>query len=266
MTEVTGKAQGPRKEMRIIPALSDNYIYLFPYGSEAFVIDPGDAPPVLEVLDKLGIKLAAILNTHHHMDHVGGNQELKRKTGCDVLGPNDYRIPCMDRFVKEGETLEFGPVRIQVMATPGHTKSHVSYYMSAWDDKNQGMVWTGDTLFLGGCGRLFEGRPEIMWNSLCRLAALPEEVLVYCGHEYAVINYSFASMIEPGNRVVKEKLAGYTEMRKAGKETVPSTIAQEKMTNPFLRSGTPEMKQALNMPNASSAEVFAELRMRKDTY
>lgn len=254
------------KEMRIIPALSDNYVYLFPYGSEAFVIDPGEASPVLQVLSEMGIQLAAILNTHHHMDHVGGNRELKRKTGCHVMGPDDSRIPCLEQAVMEGETLEFGPVRIQVMATPGHTTSHVSYYVSVSDDRDQGIVWTGDTLFLGGCGRLFEGSPETMWDSLCKLTSLPEGVLLYCGHEYTVINYSFASMIEPGNRAVKQKLFKYTEMRKAGKETVPSTIGQEKMTNPFLRSGTTEMKHALKMPNASSVEIFAELRKRKDTY
>jgi hydroxyacylglutathione hydrolase len=250
----------------ITPVLFDNYAYLLVDGSEAAVIDPGEAFPVLQILEDRGLKLTTVLNTHYHSDHVGGNEELKQKTNCQVIGPDETRVPVLDRAVTHGDIITFGSSTLEVIATPGHTSSDVCYYMPPSADDKPGAVWTGDTLFIGGCGRLYEGSPELMWESLSKLAALPPDTLVYCGHEYVIENLEFALTIEPENQTVKLRLSDMRETRKAGRPTVPSTIGEERLTNPFLRAIDPEMGAAIGMPNASAVELFTDLRKRKNGF
>jgi hydroxyacylglutathione hydrolase len=253
-------------EVTIIPALTDNYVYLFDHDSKAIVIDPSDASSVLRALEAKGLKLKMILNTHHHFDHVGGNETLKKETGCRVVGPDEEGIPGVNRVVHDGDNINIGAFSLKVIATPGHTRKHVCYYMVPTGAGGPGSVWTGDTLFLGGCGRMFEGTPKMMWDSLMKLAALPDDTRVYCAHEYTVENYEFAASIEAGNRTVEQRLNEVKQMRRESQPTPPSTIGLEKRTNPFMRAETTEMKRALGMNNASAVEVFAELRRRKDLF
>ena len=248
----------------VIPVLFDNYAYLLVDGSEAAVVDPGEAFPVLQIIKGSGLNLTTILNTHYHGDHAGGNEELKQETGCQVIGPDDTRVPGLDRAVTDGDTVTFGSATMEVIATPGHTRSDVCYYMPSCLDDKPGAVWTGDTLFIGGCGRLYEGSPELMWESLLKLAALPPDTLVYCGHEYIIENFEFALTVEPDNQIVRRRLSDIRERRKAGRPTVPSTIREERLTNPFLRGVNPEMGAAIGMPHANAVEVFTELRKRKN--
>lgn len=250
----------------VTPLLFDNYAYLLVWDSEAAVVDPGEAFPILKILEDRGLKLTTILNTHYHSDHVGGNEELKQQTGCQVIGPDDTRVPGLDRAVGNGDSMTFGSSTVEVIATPGHTRSDVCYYMRPCLDDKHGAVWTGDTLFIGGCGRLYEGSPELMWESLLKLATLPPDTLVYPGHEYVIENFEFALTIEPENQTVRERLSDIREIRKAGRPTVPSTIREERLTNPFLRAAGPEMGVAIGMPHASAVEVFTELRKRKNEF
>jgi len=250
-----------------IPALGDNLIYVYPYSqNESLVVDPGDGPAVLEVLKEHGLRLRTILITHHHYDHTAGVTELKQKTGCNVIGGDPRRISDIDKVVVNGEILTFGNKTILVLATPGHTRTSVCYYAQPSEADPNSILWTGDTLFIGGCGRLLECDPQSMWESLGRLASLPDETLVYCGHDYTLENCQFALSIEPGNEVIKQRLAEIKQMQGRCGLTVPSTMAQERMTNPFLRAGTPQIKAALGMERAPAVEVFAELRRRKDVF
>lgn len=250
-----------------IPALGDNLIYLVRYnGTDSFVVDPGDASPVLRILKKHGLSLREILLTHHHWDHVAGAGELKRKTGCQVVAGEGRGSHDVDRMVEDGWILEMGNARIEVLATPGHTRTSVCYYMQPSNEIQKGMLWTGDTLFVGGCGRLFECGPQTMWDSLLKLASLPGDTLVYCGHDYTVENYEFALSIEPDNEVIKQRLDEVRRAKSRGEQTVPSTILREKATNPFLRADVPELKAALGMTNARAVDVFAELRRQKDIF
>jgi len=249
-----------------IPALGDNFIYLYRYNrSNALVVDPSDASLVLGTLKEHSLDLTTILVTHHHWDHTAGTAELKEKTGCKVTGPDKQRIPGIDSVVEDGEILTIGNTKIQVIATPGHTRTAVCYYVQPSNNKN-GILWTGDTLFIGGCGRLLECNARSMWDSLLKLASLPDDTLVYCGHDYTVENYQFALSIEPSNQAVKRCLSKVRQAQRAGKQSVPSTMSRERTTNPFLRADTSELKTALNMPQAQAVEVFAELRRRKDFF
>jgi hydroxyacylglutathione hydrolase len=251
----------------IIPARCDNFIYLYRYNrSNAFVVDPGDSSPVLGILRERGLDLTTILVTHHHWDHIAGTVELKEKTGCKVIGPDKQRIPGIDCVVEDGQALAIGNVRIQVIATPGHTRMAVCYYMQPSNENKNGILWTGDTLFIGGCGRLLECDARSMWDSLLKLASLPDDTLVFCGHDYTVENYQFALSIEPSNQAVKQCLSEVRQAQRKGRQTVPSTMSREKTTNPFLRADTSKLKTALNMTRAQAVEVFAELRRRKDFF
>ena len=251
----------------IIPALGDNLIYLYHYGqNSAFIVDPSDFSSVLNILVKHTLNLETILVTHHHWDHLAGAAELKKKIGCRIIGSDKQRIPDIDDVVKDGQIITIGDIKIQVIATPGHTRTSVCYYMPPLNENKNGIVWTGDTLFVGGCGRLLECDAETMWNSLCKLASLPDQTLVCCGHDYTVENYEFALTIEPDNQAVKQRLQQVKQVQKMGSPTVPSTILQEKLTNPFLRADASELKEALHMPQARPVEVFAELRRRKDVF
>ena len=250
-----------------IPALGDNFIYLYRYDqSDALAVDPCDSSSVLRVLQEHGLNLKMILITHHHWDHVAGTDELKQKTGCKVIGADKQRIPDIDSAVVDEQILPVGDRKIRVIATPGHTSTSVCYYMEPSAANENGILWTGDTLFVGGCGRILECDAKSMWDSLQRLASLPDNTFVCCGHDYTLENYEFASGIEPGNQVVKERLDRVRQLLTQGKLTVPSSVLQERTTNCFLRAGTPELKAALGMSQSRDVEVFAELRRRKDIF
>jgi len=237
-----------------IPALGDNYIYLYRYDQDnAFAVDPGEAKAVFKALEKYGLNLTHILATHHHFDHVGGIKEIKKKTGCNVITANKAGI------------LQIAKTNIQIIPTPGHTQDSVCYYVQP--SKNQdGVLFTGDTLFIGGCGRPIECDAQAMWISFQKIAALPDDTLVYPGHDYTEENYEFALTIEPNNGVVKKYLQMIQEWQRQGKFAVPSNMGQERATNIFLRSHDPEVKTALDMPDAKAGEIFAELRRRKNIF
>jgi len=250
-----------------IAAFDDNYTYLHLCGDDrAFAVDPGDASVVLRALGERGLSLAAILLTHHHWDHVGGAAELRSKTRCEVVGVDRSLIPASDRTVGDGDVLHFDRTQVEVVATPGHTQTSVSYYVRPQAGGEPGTVYTGDTLFVGGCGRLLECDAATMWESLQKLAALPPETLVYCGHDYALENYEFAVTIAPENRRFRDRLAEVQKAIEYGQVTVPTTIAWERATNIFLQAANPQIKAALNLPDAEPCEVFAELRRRKDLF
>ncbi len=246
-----------------IPALGDNLIYLYRYNqSDCLAIDPSDCSSVLRIVKEQTLSLKTILVTHHHWDHTGGVAELKHKTGCKVVGGDKRRIRSIDQLVQDAQALPVGDAEVRVIATPGHTSTSVCYYVPPSPANASGILWTGDTMFVGGCGRLFEGNAKTMWESLQKLASLPDDTLVYCGHDYTLENYEFALSIEPGNQAVAQRLA---DMKQTGR-AVSSTMLQERATNPFLRAGAPQLKDALNMPQAKDVEVFAELRRRKDSF
>jgi len=250
-----------------IPALGDNFIYLYRYNqNDSFAVDPSDGSLVLRAIEEQGLNLKTILITHHHWDHVAGAAELKQKTGCKVIGADRRRIPGIDSVVADGQILPVGGGKIRVIVTPGHTRTSVCYYMEPSAGNENGSLWTGDTFFAGGCGRLIECDAQSMWESLQKLASLPDDTLVYCGHDYTLENYEFASGVEPGNQVVKERLDQVRKLQKQGNLTAPSSMLLERSTNCFLRAGTPELKAALGMPRAKAVEVFAELRRRKDVF
>ncbi len=243
-----------------ICALGDNYIYLCRCGqNNAFVVDPGDGSAVLRALEEQELILTATLATHNHFDHIGGIRALKKKTGCELIGP-------IGRVINDKDVIEVGATKIQVIATPGHTRDSVCYYLQPSKGNESAILFTGDTLFIGGCGRPIECDAQTMWDSLRKIAALPDCTRVYPGHDYTEENYEFAMTIEPNNITTKKRLQEIKELQNQGRLTVPSTVAQEKTTNIFLRANTREIKTAIGMPNAADAEVFAELRRRKNLF
>ena len=248
-----------------IPVLNDNYVYLVHETGAGVtgVVDPAVAAPVLERLRARGWKLDWILSTHHHADHTGGNLELKEATGCRVAGAkaDEARIPGIDLKLVEGDRFSLGEAGAQVFETPGHTSGHISFWFP--DAK---ALFCADTLFSLGCGRVFEGSHAQMWNSLSKLAALPDDTLVYCGHEYTQSNARFALSVDPDNQALKARAAEVERQRAAGQATVPTTIAAERAANPFLRAGDAAIRAKLGMKDSSDAEVFAEIRRRKDSF
>lgn len=248
-----------------LPVLNDNYIYLIhdPVSGETAAIDPADAQPVLDVLEQNGWRLTTILNTHHHGDHVGGNLELKQKTGCTVIaGLSDQnRIPGIDRGVVEGDVITLGKHLARVIPTPGHTSGHVVYHFA--DDNT---LFCGDTLFVMGCGRLFEGTAEQMWHSLQKLKVLPAATRIYCAHEYTQTNGRFALTVEPDNRQLQQRMEVINQLRTNHQPTVPSTIEQELATNPFFREDSLALQETIKMVNKKPVEVFAEVRRLKDNF
>lgn len=252
-------------EIELVPCLSDNYAYLVRDPDEDFcaVVDPSEARPVMAALDARGWRLTHILNTHHHPDHTGGNAALKAEYGAKVIGPDKdrARIPAMDEGVEEGRQFSLGSHSARVLDIPAHTRAHIAFAFEA-----DGAVFTGDTLFAMGCGRLFEGTPEVMWQSLSKLMTLADSTRVYCGHEYTLNNGRFALTLEPENIDLNGRMREVERLRAAGSPTIPSTIGLEKRTNPFLRPHSAEIRRTLNMPDASDVAVFAEMRARKDRF
>ncbi|MDX1382651.1 MAG: hydroxyacylglutathione hydrolase [Thermoanaerobaculia bacterium] len=250
-------------EIEVLPALSDNYVYLLyePEAGVAGVVDPAEAGPVLARLEELGRDLAWILSTHHHLDHTAANVEVKEATGCRIVGPaaDRDRIPGIDVAVGEGDRFELGRAVADVFDTPGHTSGHISYWFPDSD-----ALFCADTLFALGCGRLFEGTPAQMWDSLRKLRALPDSAWVYCGHEYTLSNARFALTVDPENAALAARAEEIERLRAEGKPTIPSRLGDEKATNPFLRPDDPAIRSRLGMEEASDAEVFGEIRRRKD--
>lgn len=250
-----------------VPAFADNYLWLIHNGKHAAVVDPGDAAPIRKALDAHGLSLVAILLTHHHADHAGGVPELLQHFPVPVYGPTLDPIPSVTQALKEGDMVsvpELG-LNFSVLDVPGHTKGHIAYVES---DKN--WLFCGDTLFAAGCGRLFEGTPAQMTDSLGKLAALPDETAVYCAHEYTLSNLRFAMEVEPENPTISERYK--TEKSKRDKDipTVPSSIGLEKLTNPFLRYAQTQIMRRLHSEGRLSApnpvESFAALREWKNNF
>lgn len=234
----------------LIPCLSDNYAYLLRDGAGAVgVVDPSEPGPVQAVLDQLGVRLTHIFNTHHHFDHTGGNLDLKASSGATIIGPaaDAHRIPGIDQGVKEGDRVAFGKTSASIFDIPAHTSGHVAFWFA--DDK---AVFTGDTLFAMGCGRLFEGTPADMFAAMAKLKTLPGDTRVYCGHEYTESNGRFALTVEPENGDLIRRMDEVRRVRAAGQPTIPSTIALERATNPFMR--------------AENAAELGERRAAKDAF
>lgn len=244
-----------------LPVLEDNYTYLLSNGKSAVCVDPADAGPVLRLVDEGPLSLNMVLVTHYHSDHTAGVRELKNKTGCLVAGPRVDGLSWVDREVMNDQYIEFGQEKIKVMATPGHSVEHLCYY-----EETGGALFSGDTLFGGGCGRVFSGQYDRMWKSLCRLAELPDQTMLFYGHEYTMENLHFAREYEPGNRALQDRFVQLSDRLNKKLLPVPSTLGLEKATNPFLRTHSMEIRARLNMKEASDFEVFAELRRRKDRY
>jgi hydroxyacylglutathione hydrolase len=243
--------------------LKDNYgVLLHDPGSGATAaIDAPEAAPIEAALRSTGWRLSDILVTHHHADHTGGIAELKAHHRCRVVAPHGEaaRIPLVDATVRENDKVYVGALEANVLETPGHTAGHISYVFPA--DK---LAFVGDTLFSIGCGRVIEGTPEMMWHSLLKLRALPDDTRIYCGHEYTGANIRFAKTIEPENAALRAREAEVDKLLAARKPTIPSTLAEEKAANPFLRADVPEVAKSVGLAGSPSWKVFAEIRERKN--
>jgi hydroxyacylglutathione hydrolase len=249
-----------------LPALTDNYIYLLhePISGETAVVDPADAGPVFVALQEKGWPLSYVLNTHHHADHVDGNLQLKRQTGCKIVGAkaDRQRIPGIDIEVGHGDKIRLGDETLQIIATPGHTLGHIAYYCAESE-----ALFCGDTLFSMGCGRLFEGSAEQMWQSLQLFKALPPSTKVYCAHEYTQANGRFALTLEADNPALQQRIDEVDRLRSQNLSTLPSSIGLELATNPFFRENSASIRQAVAANDAeSAAEVFARVRRSKDQF
>lgn len=248
----------------VIPAMQDNLIYLL-IGTDSCcaVIDPGTAEPVLETAEQKKLTLTHVLLTHGHADHTGGVSLLKKKTGCSVLGSDLRQSSEIDIVVQDNQLIDMCGFRIDVIATPGHTCSSVCYYLKP-DGRSAGAVFTGDTLFICGCGRLFECTANQMFHSIERLAALPDSTRLFPGHDYTLDNMRFALTVEPGNMAIRRQME---VLNKEGSlAAIPSSMGFEKQTNPFLRTQSPDIRRHVNLPDAPGEQVFAELRRRKDRF
>lgn len=256
---------GDGMEVHLVPCLKDNYAPIFHDSSTGAtaVVDTPEVGPILTAIESRGWKLTHILNTHHHWDHTGGNEEIKRRTGCTIVGPagEATRIPGLDTAVKEGDRVKIGSFEAIVIEVGGHTAGHIAYHFPS-----QKTAFVGDTLFVLGCGRLFEGKPAQMWTSLLKLRALPDETVVYCAHEYTEANARFAEHLG-GAPELQDRIEIIRDMRNKGMSTVPMLLRHEKETNPFLLADSERMRETLGFPHGTTpVEVFTEVRRRKDQF
>ena len=254
-----------RLDIKQIPVLSDNYVYLAhcPETGQTAVIDPAVTEPIFAALEETGWTLTHILNTHHHADHTGGNLEIKDRTNCTIVGPraDRDRIPGIDVEVGDGDSYSLGNSVATVFDVPGHTRGHIAYWFEGSD-----ALFCGDTLFVMGCGRLFEGTPGQMVHSLSKFDAMPDETRVFCAHEYTQSNGRFALTVEPQNQALQDLMRDVDAKRAKDIPTVPSTLGQERATNPFLRPSSADLQETLGMLGADIVDVFAETRRRKDQF
>ena len=253
-----------------IPAFQDNYLWLFHQEGKraAFVVDPGDAQPVLDCLKQNDLELAGILITHHHPDHTGGIKALLANNDVPVYGPDSANIPQISHRLYEGDCISLADTNFSVLEIPGHTLDHIAY--TASPEGESPLVFCGDTLFTAGCGRIFEGSAEQMYQSLQKLAALPDATRIYCAHEYTLSNLAFAATVEPTSQALQDKTAADEKKRQQGLPTVPSTLAIERETNPFLRCHLSPLALAASQHSARElsdpVEVMREIRLWKDTF
>lgn len=251
-------------EIHQFPCLSDNYgvIIRDPQSGLVASIDAPEFAAVDAALAEKGWTLTHILTTHHHPDHVDGNLPLKEKYGCTIIGPqkNAANIPGIDQGVSEGDVVQFGSVSAKIYETPGHTLDHIVYHF-----ESEKVAFVADTLFAMGCGRVFEGTHEMMWASIEKLiSAFPPETTLYCGHEYTSANVSFSLTVEPDNAALQARAKEVAALRAEGKPTLPTTMAKELATSPFVRAANPDLAKALGMEGAAPVAVFSEVRTRKD--
>ncbi len=252
-------------DIRQIPVLSDNYVYLVRESESGAVavVDPAVSDEILAEADRLGWKITHILNTHHHGDHVGGNKAIQAATGCTIVGPraDAGRIPGIGVEVGDGDDYAFGNATARVFDVPGHTRGHIAFWFS-----EDAALFCGDTLFALGCGRVFEGTHPQMWESLSKLKALPNETRVYCAHEYTQANAKFALSVDGGNAALVARSKEIDAARARGEPTVPSLLGEEKATNPFLRGDDPAFAAVMGLAGAAPDKVFGEVRTRKDNF
>jgi hydroxyacylglutathione hydrolase len=252
-------------EVVIVPCRTDNYAYLLRDGASGRVglVDAPEAGPIAAALEARGWELGLILLTHHHDDHVAGVPELKARFGAEVVGPESeaHRMPPLDRGVEEGDTVALGASLATVIEVPGHTLGHVAYHFAEAE-----ALFSGDSLMVMGCGRVFEGTPAQMWQSLSKLAALPDTTMVYSGHEYGEGNLRFALSVDGGNPALKARAADIAAVREKRAPTVPAPLGLERKTNPFLRVSAADFKEKAGLASLPDAEVFAEIRRKKDNY
>jgi hydroxyacylglutathione hydrolase len=250
-------------DIRTFTCLTDNFGYLVHDAATNATasIDAPEAAPIIRTLEREGWQLTDILITHHHGDHVGGVAELKRRYNCRVVGPHDKTagIANVDQRVGNGDVVEVGKLLARVLETPGHTLDHIAYVFDS-----EKALFAADTLFSIGCGRVFEGTYPMMWDSLLKLRALPDDFRLYCGHEYTASNVRFALTVEPDNAALKTRADEVARLRAEGKPTIPALLGEEKKANVFLRADDPSVAQKLHMKGASAADVFGELRERKN--
>lgn len=233
-----------------VPVLNDNYVWLIanPDTGEAAAVDPSVSQAVLDAAETQGLRITQVLNTHWHPDHTGGNQDIKGATGCTIIAPAEAeRVSKVDRIVSEGDRVTVAGAEAVVWDIPAHTAGHIAYYF-----EDEGMIFVGDTMFAMGCGRLFEGTAEQMYANMQRIAELPGEVRIYCGHEYTLANARFAAHVDPGNEAVARRFEEVASLREEGRITLPTTVFEERATNPFVR--------------ASDSQEFARLRAEKDSF
>ena len=251
--------------IEIISCLNDNYSYLIHdnQSNTVAIIDPSEFAPCDKIINKKYKKLDYILNTHHHYDHVGGNKELKKKYNSKILGfkSDKERIPNIDKLLEDNEEFNIGNIKFTTLFIPGHTAGHIAFY-----SKTEKTIFTGDTLFSMGCGRVFEGSYSQMFDSLNRIKDLPEDTKIYCGHEYTQKNIEFCIKYNPNNNLLKKTKNSIEEKLKNAEPTIPSTLLKEKQMNIFLRTDDLDVKNILNLKKASNLEVFTKLRDLKDNF
>jgi hydroxyacylglutathione hydrolase len=251
-----------------ITAFSDNYIWLLHDATEAWVVDPGDAGAVLTALEAIGKPLRGILVTHHHFDHTGGIADLVALYQPKVFGPDNPAIDHIDQRLQQGDQLDVLGLSLEILEVPGHTLDHIAYF--ARDQQPVPLLFCGDTLFAGGCGRVFEGTPSMMHASLQRLAALPDNTRIYCAHEYTLANLAFAAAVEPGNTAIADRIEREQTRRRQNQPTVPSILSEELLTNPFLRCDQRNVirsaERHAGKTLSGTDEVFAQIRDWKNNY